>query len=510
MSILPDPLGGGLVFVHDDEDGTSMSSDLHSLIIFLGSLGKKPAKSLAYLASIISTGNGGLVPASYENISVLEQFDFAEIDREGVRIETYTAKNEFFERNISFHDSVDITAGEIRMNLEVASSSEYQSKTAHLTGGFDSRLVLAGLTATGSSDRYRFFCSGRKDSPDKSVAEKLAAEFSLTMTEHPGGRATVAPSSFKDNFLKPMQYSAGIIPGQLMGPITADIGGSIILSGGYGECLRSFYGAGGGLVGRKGAQEAARSMWGNTGFSEDASNSLLSRRLQDHLVDQLSLLIKSAKMLGIRDEAVLDYLYLNTRNRYYVGEISRLWSSDVARFDPLYTLSGPATALSMDVVSRAANVLGFDLMIKLNPHLASLPFDTPRYSDEYVALQGIPVLNDFDVRGSPKYDNRKVVAPEGSPGAAFPRATEAQVEKATKLRASVQQVAGLGVVREQCREMLQGIGRQRLEENFNYKILMRLMTAELNNRRHIRTVYNIYTSLLWYYDEPEGIRLTAR
>lgn len=500
LHVLPDPLGGGLVFRHDDNDGTAVSSDLHSLVVFLLSIGKRPQKSLAYLAEIMATGNGGLIPTSYENIGVIGQFEYFFFAGAGVTVGDYASKTSFFRNDLSADDALEALRTEVSDNLRGVASAGHLIKTAHLTGGFDSRLVLAGLKSLGVENDFVYFCSGRKELPDRQIAEKLSSEFDLTMTEYPGGDLNTSADVFEDNFIKSMRYSSGIVSGQLMGPVTSPIGGSVILSGGYGECLRSFYDK---SVDREiecTTAELAHKLWGNVGFSQDPTESLLADSLRNRLVSRFGALLEMASGLGLRSDSQLDYMYLNVRNRYYVGEVSRQWSTDVARFDPLYTLSGPKVALGLSLADRSANILGFDLMNKLSPDLAHYPFDTPRFNDHYISLRGTPPMRGFRNGRPPRYDGRKSLVVGQSAGAAFPKATVVDIEKARLIKAPLRQVAGLEKVRHQCKEMLAGVPRSELEQSFNYVVLMRLMNAPLNNRMHIRTVYNLYGSLLWYYD----------
>lgn len=502
LFVLPDPLGGGLVFKHADSNGTAISSDLRRLISFLKSMNKGPRKSLSYIASVLATGSGGLRPASYEGVTTLDQFEFLEISSSGVARGEYRAKSSVLANgSLGSGNSIDAIRDEISSNISVAVNAGHETKTAHLTGGFDSRLVLAGIMAQGVEDQFRFFCSGSRELPDRAIAEQLSAELSLTMTEHPGGEATVGPERFEDLFLQPMQHSAGMLAGQIHGPMTAPSGGSLVLSGGYGERLRSVYNARTKAGLGASHESIAEMLWGKTAFPSDPSESLLAAETQSHLLREFGRILENGKRSGVREDAQLDYLFLTMRNRYYVGTVTRLWAPEVSRFDPLYTLSGPGLALNLDLETRGANIIGIDLMRMFCPKLVQYPFDTPRISEMYVNLKGQPPSASFSPNLKPSYDGRVATALHSNPSASFPRPTSEDILRAKRLQAPLNHIAGLERVRSECRAMLSGIGRDGLSETFNYKILMRLMTAELNNRVHIRTVYNIYACLLWYYDE---------
>lgn len=117
----------------------------------------------------------------------------------------------FFESELSYEDSLEAAQAEIMANIKALSESDHRRKVAHLTGGVDSRLVLASILSCRKESEFAFYCSGGPTEPDKIVAERLAVEFGLTMTNHPGFEVKTAPATLDDQLLWPFQHTSGII-----------------------------------------------------------------------------------------------------------------------------------------------------------------------------------------------------------------------------------------------------------------------------------------------------------
>ena len=185
VAILADPLGAGIVYRFDDGEDFAASSDLASLTRFLESRGKKLTRSARYSACLIVTGCGGVYPSSYDEIDALDHFQYLVIDRTSVQLRTYGAKTRVFSNANTYEDDLLETYQDIIDCTQAAIDSPHEYKIAHLTGGFDSRVVLAALLKLGRQDDFRYYCL---PSPkvDRDVAEGLAVASDLRMTEWSG------------------------------------------------------------------------------------------------------------------------------------------------------------------------------------------------------------------------------------------------------------------------------------------------------------------------------------
>ena len=119
-------------------------------------------------------GSGGLVESSYEGISVLPQFTYVTMSPSGVSVLDYPVREQFFSPGVDYELSIAVAQEEIAQNVEALAAADHARKVAHLTGGIDSRLVLAAILSTGHSGEFVFFCSGGPEEPDQKVARQLA------------------------------------------------------------------------------------------------------------------------------------------------------------------------------------------------------------------------------------------------------------------------------------------------------------------------------------------------
>ncbi|MGO4120512.1 hypothetical protein [Arthrobacter sp. YAF16] len=494
LSVLPDPLGGGLVFVWKGDEGHAVSSDLAALVSFLDLIGAGPKKSLEYVAAYVATGSGGLVESSYEDIVTVPQFSYIEISPAGVVVREYPQKGEFFESTMSYDDSLEVAQGEIESNVSALRESEHSRKIAHLTGGVDSRVVLAAVLAGGQQSEFAFYCSGGPTEPDKMVAESLAVEFGLTMTNHNGLDIRTSPVTLEDQLLWPFQLTSGIISG-VAHPGNAPTE-TAIASGGYGELFRSFYDKGDPHFGT--VRDAAERMFGRLAFGGDARRRLTSEKFLLRAQRQLADVLESAAASGVRPDARLDFVYMNRRNRYYVGEISRSVSAVAARFDPLYSPAGASLGLRIDGKMRHANVIGMDLIERMSPGLSLLPFDTDRFAGAYSDLRGVPGRKPFKSSERPIYDDAKKMQPDNASSLSSVRPSPADIERAVALRMSPRLVTQFPSIRDGLKEIITGLPRGEFDSVFNRRAVSLLIDREPTHRAYYRTARDLYAALLWY------------
>lgn len=494
VSILPDPLGGGLVFRHEDNDGVAVSSDLAALVSFLKLIQKNPKKSLEYVASLVATGSGGLVDSSYEDISVLPQFTYMEFTQDAARTLEYPAKEGFFHSRESYEDSIEIARMEILANVEALSQAVAKRKVAHLTGGIDSRMVLSAILALGEKDAYSYFCSGGTNEPDQVVAQKVALEYGLTMTENSGVDSAFIPETLEEQLLWGFQHTAGINSGVThKGNVNS---GTIILGGGYGELFRSFYNRG--ESSEKDIDDLAEHMFGSLAFSQDLGKRLLSDQSVGIAKVRLQAAIDEADVNGVRKDARLDYVYMARRNRYFIGEIARGHASSGARVDPLYSLAGASLGLRVDAARRHANVIGFDLMESMAPGLSSYPFDYDRFNEAFLDLRGQPKRRHFAQEGKPTYDRAIKLVPSNVDRVDGFKPSQADKDRALKLNMQTRLATQFPAVRDGLREIVASIPSDQFDGAFSRTALAKLISREPTHRAYYRTARDLYAGLLWY------------
>ncbi|MFE0784010.1 hypothetical protein, partial [Serratia bockelmannii] len=311
--ILPDPLGAAMVYKYRSPRVWAYSSDLESLIEAVKSFGEEPKKSLEYLVEVIATGNGGFFPASYQDVETLPPFSYLAIDDTNSYQGSYRCSETFFSRPSNMNDLFDEARSDLIRNVRAVAESDFGHRISHLTGGFDSRLILSALMHEGLQDRFKFMCSGNAQMPDRRIAGELCGHMGIPMTNSDGTiKGAYAPGNA-------MFGTFGMLRSDL--PVAA-LPDHILMSGGYGECLRSFYGARNASA--TSPQATLQAIHGRTFAAE-------SRMLGDDFyatyVDRFKAFLTGAVAAGVPKDATLDYMYASKRNRYYVGLTSEYHSN---------------------------------------------------------------------------------------------------------------------------------------------------------------------------------------
>lgn len=173
LTILTDPLGASLVFLHRGQKDVAISSHIGNLAALRALQGRPLRKSLAFGLSAMVTGGPGLFPASYEDVELLDHFHYVEVDRDGAHIRAYPA-HKTFGQSPSYEAALDSVEDEVRRNIRIVAGASHARRIAQLTGGLDSRAVLGGLLREGEQDGFAFNCMGDARTPDKTTAHGLA------------------------------------------------------------------------------------------------------------------------------------------------------------------------------------------------------------------------------------------------------------------------------------------------------------------------------------------------
>lgn len=412
IHLLADPFGGCMV-QHFESNGIDIyASDLETLKRTVALHGLKLEKNLAYIMSVSLIGNGGLTESPFKNVRVLEQFSFVSFDNTRSKECKYPQFSELTSPDVPIEEAIDQFLEDVSININAASRYQSRRKISQLTGGIDSRMVLAGLVGAGKAQEFSYFVGGAEDSLDVMTARNVCATLDLTMTRYDGVDRAIRPAGIDE-----LTWSLHETNGVLQGPADPGLASNenLILSGGYGEFLRSFY-----AKGRHPELSSPFSTFvgtfGNYGIGDSDTRGLWNRSFVEETGSRLQGLIANFEDFGINGGAQLDYLYVATRNRYYVGEISRSMSRFTNRFDPLYS---PALVVIMNhssMADRDSGELQLEILHRMAPTLLSIPFDTPRFSKDFATRFRIE-MQPTRTGHAPRFDgrsNRIALRPTGA------------------------------------------------------------------------------------------------
>lgn len=504
LAVLADPLGAGIVYRYDDGVDYAVSSDLRSLVNFLRSRGKNLTRSAKYAACLIVTGCGGVYPSSYVEIDALDHFQYFIFNRNAVQVRTYGIKSRVFDNSNSYEDDLLSTYQDILDCTRAAADAKHENKIAHLTGGFDSRVVLAALIKLGRESEFKYYCL---PSPkvDRDVAEGLAVAFDLQMTEWSGADWNLLPGSLDEQFLGPMVRSEGILPSAPdIGMITR---GSLMLQGGYGEFYRTYYSRNMAEAVDAGPAQLARQMWGGRGYPTDDATSIFTQDYADEVALRVDRFVSEGLTQGVRADAIPDYLFMRVRNRYFVGNQSREWSGLGSQFDPLYGLGGLSATYKLDYDTRRSNVFGFDLLNLLNTELIRYPYAKVAFDWKYKRIRDLPDMLEFDASASPRIEPRPNTRTARRSGGQLLTPTDAQIARANQLKIPANRVAQVEAATPLLGSMIDEACAidPDFSSVFNIDTLIQKVNAPIETPADINLVLTMYSSCLWLTGRDRAI-----
>ena len=252
----------------------------------------------------------------------------------------------------------DDLAGSVRSTTLIPTAE----RVADITGGKDSRLVLALLLEAGATDRFTFRTIGPPSSADVIVSTAISTQFSLNHQSILLGHMN--PDAFEQRlrghvFQTSGTYNAWNLKG---GVGLQQVPG---ISGGAGEMMRTFF----------------------SQYSPDLSPSDLHRlfvsrcdRLEllhpDIRVDYANAvrreLVETLDSGGCSTPDLLDAFYVRSRMRRWFGAAEEL--GEAFRIYPLYSLRGVQAAFASGPIRRRDETLHFAITRRACDRLARLPF----------------------------------------------------------------------------------------------------------------------------------------
>jgi hypothetical protein len=374
--VCPDILGVYPIWHWSDGDRFVCSNNTHLIVTALAEAGvpvrRNPFNSawqLIYQAGVAeSTGYEGVewVPFGHHiSIGPAEDGDRAE-----ARIAPYpsVAGGWPYRSELPRDELLEMARAEITENVSALTAHSFRARVADLTGGYDSRLMLAVIIGLGLEDEYAFNTDGGAASPDANVAARLRERFGLQ-------RAVLArrPWSPAAEYLTNLRRILFRGYGCFFQNVSMGIGlrcepGLLHMNGGCGEDFRSLF---------------AKQVQGTKGLTP---RGLLDRQIRhrggevltpeavERLRTMMDSLFEAHTSQGIDEFEAGDRHYLEHRARMFFGPQARARLNQWGAAYPLYSPAGVAAAFATEAVARRANLVEFRLIESLEPALLTEPF----------------------------------------------------------------------------------------------------------------------------------------
>jgi hypothetical protein len=385
-----DPLGMFSIFVFDRDGILAVSTNGLLLELALKTLGRPLTRSNILSGFMVTLGSGYDGITGFEDVRLLAAGEALSVDRENRASYQKTHVGHFLYSNRTFQDLLDEAADEVQSNVEAISKLPVQRRICDLTGGMDSRLVLAAILHKGLQDTFEFQTNGSYPNPDANAAALIRQTFGLAkalpVREHGGQlspldrmrRAVASMSGLLDMFMAAGSPNPNV-------PI-------VRLGGGLGEILRKFWSSDWSRV------NPGRSPLHNLMQSMETRSALVR---PDVFSDQLS--IVSAKGFEYLEHSIApthigDAFYLTARCQYHFGV---WWTRSPSRFHPLYSPAGLRAAHAIPDWQKEKNRVGYEMIRRMSPKLLTLPFANKKWNSKLHADAPAPITVQSPRYGQP-------------------------------------------------------------------------------------------------------------
>jgi hypothetical protein len=354
--IIADPLGTYPVFYFDGPNFFAASNDIFRLREALAQLGAEcPRLSLIYAGFItLGCAPGGIT--GFEGIRMLPvgaEIVFRADGSAGIERRPLA---DLLYCSADLDELLERADDEIRSNVRAIATGGFDDLSCDLTGGMDSRLVVAAILAERLGNAFSMVTRGDQSAPDAQVAAMIREKFGLRRSS--GGVSKVGTQEP----LSGLQHALWRSQGMMELPfIFASPPAFMRLTGGLGELMRTFWSnpPDGPPLGRL-HQNLARA--GTKYISPFAA-----RRLRRMIAEDATAILEE----GVASEDLGDAFYLASRNRYHFGVP---WRGSGAQFHPLYSPAAIAAAHKLRRERRRINAVGHALMSRWSRDLAAMPF----------------------------------------------------------------------------------------------------------------------------------------
>ncbi|WP_088743894.1 hypothetical protein [Cobetia sp. QF-1] len=480
FKIYPDPLGACLLYKYDSASITAYSSDLDALVDYISNRGESVNPDPLYMAMLLKMGNGGFGVSSYKNISVISPRVYIELGCSGVKEKEYfTILPEDINED-NYEKYKRLALNDIRQNIKAIKKSAVSNIICHLTGGFDSRLVAAAVAEAELVGRASFFCSGPEALDDKRIAYGIAGLLGWPLTEFNGLQGD--RGEVFEGIALGVKFSSGMRSSSPVNENHKRNEDFLILSGGYGECYRSFYS-------KKANEFENGSFWREKqALTQEANRNI--EILTKHYIEEKQ---KEGFPLGV----ALDLMYVEQRNRYFVGNIATLFSRKTARFDPLYSVNAVKAALCLDDGKRQDNYLGYELMREIGEKVLKVEFNENKFGKSVYEMYSEAGKKTVPLSRPKSFiyqEMCRVTKPSRPTGY-----KDEEMYLAKKLKATPWQVNNYSGVKKKCIEL---INNKSLPDDFGGVLNISYIEKLCNevapkNRVELRALYSIYSVLIF-------------
>lgn len=398
VRVRSDPLAMFPVFVYDRGGVAAVSTSALLLELALGALGVTLTRNSALSGLMVTLGSGYDGMTAFNDVRMLAAGESLSIDRHNRPRYRTTHVGHFLYSTQSFDQLLDEAVHEIQSNVQAIAKLPVEQRICDLTGGMDSRLVVAAILHEGLQDTFQFHTNGAYPNPDANAAALIRQRFGLAKATP--SRAAEPPLNL--DAIGRMRLTVGRLSGILDMYMLAglqDFETPVIrLGGGLGEIMRKFWSS------DWSTDKRERTPLYKLVQSMETRSALIR---PDVFREQVSAVSgKGFQYLqdSVQPTHIGDAFYLTARCQYHFGV---WWSRSRSRFHPLYSIAALRAAHAISDEERKANRVGFEMMRRMSPDILALPFANKKWNSRVYPSAPEPVTPD-----SPPYGDQKPTKPK--------------------------------------------------------------------------------------------------
>ncbi len=394
-SVAADPLGIGLVYWGHGRDFVAISSRAAlAAAVLAAEHSAEPVRDAVGAGWLAYCVHADALQTGFEQVEVVPDGGFIDIDPEGGARFVPASRSPWRlgpECTTSPGEMLEEARCEMVTAIRTELSRPGRTARSELTGGKDSRLVLALLLEEGLAGDVEFLTYGETDLPDVIVASEIAAVFGLRHTvvsEGASDPATVrrrerarawrqrvneavrdqgygSASSQEIAFRISTWSASGMynVEEPLLGHPPS--GAEVLFSGAFGEALRTAYERSSSLASKADAAYFPENMkFGTAAIFQPA--------VLDHYRREMHRVLFEGSLATDDAQDVVDAFFVRQRLRRWLGTAQELDSQ--RRAFPLYSITAIRLAFAIGSENRRSEWLHFQLMQRSGETLARIGF----------------------------------------------------------------------------------------------------------------------------------------
>jgi hypothetical protein len=279
------------------------------------------------------------------------------------------------------HDLIDLVHHDLLESVQSIADLPASPKFADLTGGRDSRLILATMLEAGVADRFTFRTRGTEHTPDSIVGRMIAQRLQLQQ-EAVAITALDDPIGLHRRLHTHVFQTSGMTSAwDLQG--TLGIATTPSVTGFVGEILRTNFKSYPTSLGALGHVFHSRAPIDRLSIVQPDVRSKLVEVLDAELLERVE--------AGGSTQDRLDTFYVRHRLRRWFGTAQEL--GHLGRVFPLYQLRGLQAAFALGPTNRANELVPFAIMRAACPELAKVPLADAGWNE--AVLSDLPDADNY-------------------------------------------------------------------------------------------------------------------